>query len=319
MGEFTQSLLKLTEFPFSYSLIGLLALIFGQGLGLDELSFAKIGPLLILMGFVATTLSICDPVGAIQRRIIKGRELRWWNFSNAKDLIDSYIFGDWMGFLFPLPYIFAIAYSPEGIKKRHTIDWDTIRQAVQAGEEIMFGKTFQKTQVVHELNKIGIEELKGIAHLLEGLKQQTANTKWITAEVDRITALIYFIVVISVFIIATQVYPDFLPKFTQVFEDIESTKLVILIFSIGALIGVTIMLLYRITGLLTKASIVFRYLTALEAIKTGKENFKTTFQEIERYLNDNEWTLAQYWVNRIQVEYTEFFLKKVKEIEDPSA
>ena len=72
MGEFTQNLLKLTEFPFSYSIIGLLALIFGQGINLQQLSFANIGPLLILMGFVATTLSICDPVGAIQRQIILG-------------------------------------------------------------------------------------------------------------------------------------------------------------------------------------------------------------------------------------------------------
>ena len=58
MGEFTQNLLKLTEFPFSYSLMGLLALIFGQDTNLEDLSFAKVGPLLILMGFVATTLFI---------------------------------------------------------------------------------------------------------------------------------------------------------------------------------------------------------------------------------------------------------------------
>ncbi|HEY7573505.1 MAG TPA: hypothetical protein VH796_19260 [Nitrososphaeraceae archaeon] len=67
--------MKLTEFPFSYSFIGLLALIFGQGINLEELNFEKIGPLLILMGFVATTLSICDPVGALQRRIIKTSKL----------------------------------------------------------------------------------------------------------------------------------------------------------------------------------------------------------------------------------------------------
>jgi hypothetical protein len=47
MSEFTQGLLKLTEFPFSYSLIGLLALIFGHGTNLEELSFSKICPLLI--------------------------------------------------------------------------------------------------------------------------------------------------------------------------------------------------------------------------------------------------------------------------------
>jgi hypothetical protein len=61
MGEFTQNLLKLTEFPFSYSLMGLLALIFGQSTSAgEEFSFVRISPLLILTGFVATTLSICD-------------------------------------------------------------------------------------------------------------------------------------------------------------------------------------------------------------------------------------------------------------------
>lgn len=45
--------------------IGLLALISGQGLDLENFSLAKAGPLLILMGFVATTLSICDPFGAL--------------------------------------------------------------------------------------------------------------------------------------------------------------------------------------------------------------------------------------------------------------
>jgi hypothetical protein len=45
MGEFTQNLLKLTEFPFSYSLIGLLTLVFGHGMNLEEMSFTKIGPI----------------------------------------------------------------------------------------------------------------------------------------------------------------------------------------------------------------------------------------------------------------------------------
>jgi len=49
--------------------IGLLALISGQGLDLENFSLAKAGPLLILMGFVATTLSICDPSGALQKRM----------------------------------------------------------------------------------------------------------------------------------------------------------------------------------------------------------------------------------------------------------
>jgi hypothetical protein len=90
MGSFTDSLLKLTEFPFSYSLIALLVLIFSppptdQSLPIEqlnstnqsldeldlsdnELSFLeRYGPLLVVMGFVATTLSIADPIGRLQK------------------------------------------------------------------------------------------------------------------------------------------------------------------------------------------------------------------------------------------------------------
>lgn len=74
MGTLTDNLLKLTEFPFSYSLIGLLALIFGEGLHLEEDALAKLGPLIILMGFVATTLSITDPLGALQRWLLRRSE-----------------------------------------------------------------------------------------------------------------------------------------------------------------------------------------------------------------------------------------------------
>jgi hypothetical protein len=70
MGSLGDNLLKLIEFPFSYSLIGVLALTFGgKGLLNDEPS---LGPLLILMGFVATTLSITDPIGAFQKLFLNG-------------------------------------------------------------------------------------------------------------------------------------------------------------------------------------------------------------------------------------------------------
>jgi hypothetical protein len=65
---------------------------------------------------------------------------------------------------------------------------------------------------------------------LDGLKQQTVNTKWITAEIDRITALIYFIVTISVFIVAIAILPDVPQKFSEVFQDSELVKKGVLIF-----------------------------------------------------------------------------------------
>jgi hypothetical protein len=53
-------------------------------------------------------------------------------------------------------------------------------------------------------------------------------------------------------------------------------------------------------------------LTALQAIKTGKENFANTLHDIERYLDNNDGTLAEYWVKHVELEYTEFFLENVK-------
>ena len=67
MGSVGDNLLKLSGFPFPYTLIGLLALIYGEGLNIGEASLEKLGPLLILMGFAATTLSITDPIDRIQK------------------------------------------------------------------------------------------------------------------------------------------------------------------------------------------------------------------------------------------------------------
>jgi hypothetical protein len=278
MGEFTQNLLKLTEFPFSYSLMGLLVLIFGQDTSPEDFSLDKFGPLLILTGFVATTLSICDPVGAAQRLIIKGQGRRFIPTTVDK-LMEERIFRRKISELFRLPYIVAIGYSPDDAKK--------------------FDK---RPQHLVSLT----------TQLLKGLKQQAVKTKWITAEIDRITALVYFITIISLFIVTTQIYPVFLQNFSRIFEDIESTKLGILAFSLSALIAVSLMFILRIKSLLGKAVTVFLYLTALNAIKTEKESLKTTLQDIECYLNDNDWTLAEYWVRRLRDEYTELFVERTE-------
>lgn len=102
MGTFTDSLLKLTEFPFSYSFLSLLILISTPipaespvnpsnstdtpqppvqqpsnstdnepGLFSDEF-LQRLGPQLILMGFFATTLSIVDPIGYLQKSLLLG-------------------------------------------------------------------------------------------------------------------------------------------------------------------------------------------------------------------------------------------------------
>jgi hypothetical protein len=348
VGEFTQNLLKLTEFPFSYSLLGLLALIFGQGINVEELSFSKLGPLLILMGFVATTLSICDPVGALQRKILVGiGKLKEMEVAmRANNLLSVFILGKSISpNIFPPPYLFAIAYSPGTLNKQtgKKIDWDAVKQmsnfsqsfSPQPTTERVRGDrtgyppiTSSKTEIrvrrdpveyfeelekfEEELDKIGEYDIADIKNLLDGLKEQAVKTKWITAEVDRITALVYFIITISVFIAAILIIADFLPKLAEPFGNLESTRTGILIFSFIALFAVVYMFILKIKGLQAKTLTVFKYLTALGAIKTSKEKFKETLGDVERYLNDSHWTLADYWMNRIQIDYTETFLEEVR-------
>jgi hypothetical protein len=90
MGTLTDNLLKLTEFPFSYSFIGLLILVFTQppvdsgsqaqqsnstdtGPGFfSEESLANYLPIVVLMGFFASTLSIVDPIGYLQKTVLIG-------------------------------------------------------------------------------------------------------------------------------------------------------------------------------------------------------------------------------------------------------
>jgi hypothetical protein len=80
---------------------------------------------------------------------------------------------------------------------------------------------------------------------------------------------------------------------------------------------------------LNKASIAFKYLTALGAIEVTNEKFEANLKRVEDYLNNDDWPLAEYWVNRvedylnnddwplaeywvnrIQKEYTELFFNR---------
>jgi hypothetical protein len=91
MGTLGDNLLKLTEFPFSYSFFGLLILISGGGGLFEDASLEKLGPALILMGFFATTLTITDPIGALQKVLVKGRgseSTESWQLRRHKMLVD---------------------------------------------------------------------------------------------------------------------------------------------------------------------------------------------------------------------------------------
>ena len=164
MGSLSDNLLKLTEFPFSYSFIGLLALIFspsGESQDNNQLEFDKVGPLLILMGFVATTLSIWDPIGHAQRGLLLG-----W----------SWLCSFMIPFQKPSIYIF-----PERKKFFITPVYGSSVQAeipdyVLACLTRSFQRVLNDTVKNHELPEKDFPE---IYYRINSLKNQASETTWV--------------------------------------------------------------------------------------------------------------------------------------------
>jgi hypothetical protein len=403
MGTFTDNLLKLTEFPFSYSFIGLLALIFGQGLNFgDEEFFARLGPLLILMGFVATTLSITDPIGRLQKLLLVGlkrfrdplpafmhianraarrareaekkiedsKELEAvkmkidddTNLEDAKEIeavnekiFEIPVFGsslrtavrgmnekaEKVKVLIPPRVLLCLVPEFQEIRNRITAsDWDNpvLRYVTMLYQSTLEDKPdwIQNPFIFHRLRDLMFK--------IHALKRQTVKTTWIVREVDKITSMIYFIIVIVTFIFSLVVIPGFEDKFIVAFQGGNQTggagqntatggevggvgtrtnptastlvvaspqaRLIIIIFSIVALISVLIMLIMRLRELRSKALTTFLFLVELDAIRFKRESFDKRLQEIERYLDNGDWTMAGFSVERCMSDYDELLRKE---------
>jgi hypothetical protein len=337
MGTFTDNLLKLTEFPFSYSLIPLLVLIStGQplfGLSTEELG-AKIGGLLILMGFVATTLSITDPVGALQKRILLG------SLSSEEDVSKI---------------VLKVA--------RHTQDSDAVTNFERLGQYSgpliclfrEFSSVFESVKPVGSLedllNKLDPKKISYLHAILLSLKRTTVRTPWMQREIDKITSMGYFVVVILVFIVAVRTVPGLIDKFvitlqadnepavnhirealsaaeasdkqraiaeinsalealSQVEEPVLWAQGVIIGFSIGAFVLVSYKLYKHSRHLRSYAFTTFLYLVAQEAIKIERTNFDKSLENIEKYLDNSDWPMAELSVRRLLDDYTDVVEKE---------
>lgn len=348
MGALGDNLLKLTEFPFSYSFIGLVALILGEGINFgDEEFFNRLGPLLILMGFVATTLSITDPIGALQKRLLRGfsREPQRLAVPDPKPTYPKPT----------VPSFYKLSkeeleihlYILQKYVEKHILN---LRIFGHSGDDIshtvLVCLSYNFQDVLKEVsnngnwtidNRHSFYEIMGfevtwpafndIAIKLFSLKQRTVSTTWIVREIDKITGMFYFIVVILTFVIALSFVEGFEDKFLVTFqggnqtgnsegatagdstnsttavEDRLLARTIIIIISIGALVGVSFMLYKRLSELKSKAWTTFRFLIELDTIKIDVKDFEKNLQDIERYLTNGDWTLADYWTDVVMRKY----------------
>src|SRR4029078_3891037 len=87
MVNILTNLVKLSDYPFAYSLAGLLLIINGHPLNLKDLS--SFFPLISIVGIGATTLTIIDPIGHLIRFILKNSFLI--DYVYTVDRLDKYI------------------------------------------------------------------------------------------------------------------------------------------------------------------------------------------------------------------------------------
>lgn len=69
--NFLSNVVKLSDYPFAYSLVGLILLITGHKIDWANANPSEFIPLITLIGVLGTTLSIIDPFGNLLRYIIK--------------------------------------------------------------------------------------------------------------------------------------------------------------------------------------------------------------------------------------------------------
>jgi hypothetical protein len=257
MGTFTDNLLKLTEFPFSYSFIGLVLLMVGGGGFFDDASLERIGPLLILLGFAATTLSITDPIGHIEKHILLGwpslrprpkLKLESWklDYNDIKPKIeDTPGFGGYkvedqilVWVLVCLLEKFYVEESDDKKKqvvKEHWDIFDRICKKYKEKREEISDKTcakdvlgYDNENLVPRIKKKNDEALTKkelekdpiykLYNKLHELKYRTSTSTWMTREVDKITSMWYFVIVIFTFIVAMFLLPSFEDRLLAAFQ-----------------------------------------------------------------------------------------------------
>src|SRR5215208_6871346 len=176
---------------------------------------------------------------------------------------------------------------------------------------------------------LSIDEFSQVFGTFVSLKEASLRTPWIQREIDKITGMVYFLIVVSVLIstlIVDLVFQQtFLDKFvagiqgTALSEEgictptgaCNPAKITILGFSLAFFGAVFYKFYRRRKELQSKAFTTFKFLLEREAIeieaakKEEKDIFHESLHEIEQYLNNGDWTLAESSCQRVMKEYDE--------------
>jgi hypothetical protein len=286
--DLTEKLLKLSEFPFSYSLIGIIVFALrGKPIDLEHLPFAEVAPFIILLGFLATTLTITDPFG---------RLLRWGTQQSLRSKIES-TFRD--------------------------LDFNdaTAKQELNERSNNSKSLTYLETEIISQWAKLGLPEplnvypeyLKKFDKLFIEWRRRAIKSSWISIEVDKIVSTIYFAIVLITFGIAL-FNPIFIEKFAGILQQIvpgstactaenclpnaNQIQYSLIALVIAALAAISYIIIRSISALIHNIKTVTAYLIAID-LDIREENEKAV-AALKASISSRDWELAKSWAEAVR-------------------
>jgi len=290
VNEFLEKIIKLTDYPFSYSLLALIMLIAtGSRFDVTQPDFIKnYLPFIVLIGLFGTLLAILDPAGNL---------IRFYLYREKIEGIKIFLsnIDHWLSMRLRL--------------RPRTVD--------DQSRKYLFKYKKPRTWADYEdyvNRKHGYQTYKD-----ERLyKTKINSTNWISYEIDKIVSIMYFstIVLLTIIVIQDQsLYSSFInvisniqnqsgeSVFSKFYLDIRIYLLVILIVSIGLLTVAIIVKMLKLRERVEVIKVYFKVNDELDKYKKDEAEFNLLLERIKNflfYINNRDWGMAEYFAKSIK-------------------
>ena len=301
MTKFTENIIKLTDYPFTYSFIGLVIFIgTGNKFDITQIDVQNYLPFLVLIGVFGTILSIIDPVG---------NSIRFYLYRYKKEGIKIFSsnVNDWLSRHLKL--------RPSTVSPTETNSVD----AKKSKTPFKLPKLkYKKPRTWGDFEDYLVRK-NDFQYYKEVREYETKinSTNWISYEIDKIVSVIYFSTIVLLTIIVFQ-DENLYSSFINLINNSQTTtgsngisifymeyRIAILVFLIISTILLGIAITTKLKRLKDRVEVIkvyFKVNDDLDQYKKNTEQYDILLENIKNllfYINKRDWGMAEYFAKNI--------------------
>ena len=295
MARIGQDLLKLVDFPFSYSTIGIIAFLSGKSINFEKLSWSELAPTITLIGFVGTALAIIDPIGRLVKAIIRRQKFQMASRLKSRFSKESIEIA-----------LAKVQKDIDELKSEMKPKANTYivtplgaspGQYTQAELESMNARMRNLETVKDGL----VRDLKRLEDVTttSGMIDNVEETKWIAPEINKLVGMFYFATILLTFMLVMlnhNAASAFIQYIASLYPD---PSLVYLELLIGAgLTGVSYSIFRAIMKVIKHSEIVTVHQNAIMA--NLEQHYLDLIRSIEKEMNLNDWAAAENYTKSME-------------------